>query len=192
MQLTPILPPPSGHRKCYMRITVTMPGAEAHIVRSQDGIYVMINFSLYYPGQFRRSSLPRLNFTKPKLNRISCRSTNESQFQFDCNSESRLHCYRTTMAIDNQYDGEVVDGATNFQKREIAVSDKSSPTDKSKAHGEAGYRNTHREVDQEAYREVDHDSTEAAYRVRAPLKSTERSTEKSTKILLKSPIGSDL
>jgi len=64
------------------------------------------------------------------------------------------------------------------------VSDQSSPADKSKAHVEAVYRNTHREVDQ--------DSTEAAYRERAPMKSTEMSTEKSTKTLLKSPIGSDL
>jgi len=29
-----------------------------------------------------------------------------------------LHCYRTTMAIDNGCDGEVVNGATNFQKNE--------------------------------------------------------------------------
>jgi len=75
------------------------------------------------------------------------------------------------MAIDNQYDGEVVDEATNFQKREIAVSDLSSPTDKSKAHVEAVYRNTHQEIDQEAYREVDQDSTEVTYRER-PMKST--------------------
>jgi hypothetical protein len=74
------------------------------------------------------------------------------------------------MGIDNQYDGEVVNGATNFQKREIAVSDLSSPTDKSKAHVEADYRNTHREIDQEAYREVDQDSTEV-HRER-PMKST--------------------
>jgi hypothetical protein len=53
------------------------------------------------------------------------------------------------MAIDNQYDGEVVDGATKFQKREIAVSTRSSPTDKSKAHLEAAYRDTHRQVYQE-------------------------------------------
>jgi hypothetical protein len=58
------------------------------------------------------------------------------------------------MAIDNQYDGEVVDGATNFQKREIAVSTRSSPTDKSKAHLEAVYRDTHRQVYQEVDREV--------------------------------------
>jgi hypothetical protein len=47
------------------------------------------------------------------------------------------------MTIDNQYDGEVVDGATNFQKREIAMSDQSSPTNKSKAHAEAVYRDMH-------------------------------------------------
>jgi len=53
------------------------------------------------------------------------------------------------MAIDNQYDGEVVDGATNFQKREIAVSDQSSPTNKLKAYVEAVYRDTRREVDRQ-------------------------------------------
>jgi len=46
------------------------------------------------------------------------------------------------MAINNGYDGEVVDGTTNFQTRVIAVSNQSSssdnppssPTDKPKAH----------------------------------------------------------
>jgi hypothetical protein len=44
------------------------------------------------------------------------------------------------------------------------MSDLSSPTDKSKANLEAVYRNTHQEVDQEGYREVDQDSTEAICR----------------------------
>jgi hypothetical protein len=45
MQLASIRPPPSGHRKCYMQITVTMPGADAHIVvQSQGAIYVMIDY----------------------------------------------------------------------------------------------------------------------------------------------------
>jgi hypothetical protein len=36
----------SGHLECYTRITVTMPGAEAHtIVQSQDEIHVMIDVS---------------------------------------------------------------------------------------------------------------------------------------------------
>jgi len=40
MQLASIVPPLSGHCKCYMRITVTIPGAETHIiVRSQDAIH---------------------------------------------------------------------------------------------------------------------------------------------------------
>jgi hypothetical protein len=60
------------------------------------------------------------------------------------------------MAIDKRYE-EVVDGATNIQKREIAVSDQSSTTDKSKAHLEAVCRDTHQQVYQ-----VDQDSTEAA------------------------------
>jgi len=43
---------PSGHRDCYMLITVTMPGGEAHsIVQSQDGIHVMINYLTdFLPG----------------------------------------------------------------------------------------------------------------------------------------------
>jgi len=45
MQLASILPPTSGHRECYMRITVTIPGAEAHIfVQSQNEIHVMIDY----------------------------------------------------------------------------------------------------------------------------------------------------
>jgi hypothetical protein len=48
----------------------------------------------------------------------------------------------------------VLDEATNFQKREIAMSDQSSPTNKSKAHLEAVDRNTQREVNQDVYREV--------------------------------------
>jgi hypothetical protein len=35
---------PTGHRECYMQITVTIPGAEDHIiVQSQEEIYVMID-----------------------------------------------------------------------------------------------------------------------------------------------------
>jgi len=45
-----------------------------------------------------------------------------------------------------------------FNKREIAVSDQPSPTDKSKAHVEAVYRNTHHEVDREVYWDVDQSS----------------------------------
>lgn len=74
-QSTSILPPPIGHRKCYMPITFTIPRAEAHIVWSHNGIYVMINLSLYHPAQFRQSSLPRLNFRKPKPNWITCQIT---------------------------------------------------------------------------------------------------------------------
>jgi len=78
-----------------------------------------------------------------------------------------LHCYRATMAIDSQYDGEVVDGATKFQQREIALSNQSSstdnppssPTDKPKAHRRQ--------------------STETR---------TQKPTKKSTRMLLKPPV----
>jgi len=60
------------------------------------------------------------------------------------------------MAINNRYDDEVVDGATNFQKA-ISVSTRSNPTDKSKP-TESQSNKTHQQVDQ--------DSTEAAYQQR--------------------------
>jgi len=54
MQLASIRPPPCAHRECYMRTTVTLPTAEAHIAfQSQDEIHMMIEFSRYYPSQFR-------------------------------------------------------------------------------------------------------------------------------------------
>ena len=43
------------------------------------------------------------------------------------------------MAVDNQYDGEVVNRATNVYMTEVAMSTRSSSTDKSKAHLEAVY-----------------------------------------------------
>jgi len=66
------------------------------------------------------------------------------------------------MAIDIRYD-EVVDGATNFQKREIDISDQSRPTDKSKAHQETVYRDTHRQVYQEVDRQVRRDMHREVY-----------------------------
>jgi hypothetical protein len=105
------------------------------------------------------------------------------------------------MAIDNQYDGEVVDGATKFQKREIAVSTRSSPTDKSKAHLEAVYLDTHRQ----GYNEVQPTSQKPTWKQSAETrtnKSTKKSYQqvkstprgkstKSTKILLMPPIESN-
>jgi hypothetical protein len=78
------------------------------------------------------------------------------------------------MAIDNRYEA-VVDGATNFLKWEIDVSDQSRPTDKLKAHLEAVCRDTHGQVYQEVQPtsqkfaerqvyQVDQDSAEAVYR----------------------------
>jgi len=75
------------------------------------------------------------------------------------------------MAIHNQYDGEVVDGATNVQKREIPVSIQWSPTerliDNRKAvYQQAVYRDTYEEVNIQVYHKtywvVDQYSTEAA------------------------------
>jgi hypothetical protein len=79
------------------------------------------------------------------------------------------------MAFDNQYDGEVVDGATMVQMREIPVCIQYSPTEMLKAYREAVYQDTYREVNRqvnrEVYQEVDQDSTEVTYQERH-MKST--------------------
>jgi len=62
------------------------------------------------------------------------------------------------MAVENCYD-DIIDRAMDFQKREIAVSDQSSPTNKSKALLETVYWDRHQQVCQV----VDHDSTDATY-----------------------------
>jgi hypothetical protein len=50
IQLVSIVPPSGGHRESYMGITVTMRCADAHrIVRSEDGIHVMINYFTDFP-----------------------------------------------------------------------------------------------------------------------------------------------
>jgi len=98
------------------------------------------------------------------------------------------------MAIDNQYDGAVVDGATWFQQRMIAVSTQSRPTDKSKANLEAVYRDTY----QEGYTEVLPTSQKPTWKQTHPFKSTKKSYQEvksmprgkstmSTKIVLKPP-----
>jgi len=53
------------------------------------------------------------------------------------------------MAIDNQYNGGVIDGTMKCHKREITVCTQSSPTDKSEAHLEAACRDMHQQVYQE-------------------------------------------
>jgi len=77
MQLASILPPPSGHRECYMRITVTTPGARAHItVQSQDEIHVMIDFFPYITLANSNDGLcldTAFLQTKREPNQITCR-----------------------------------------------------------------------------------------------------------------------
>jgi len=69
-------------------MAMTIPGAEAHIiVQSQDEIHVMID---YFTDQFRRWSLPRLNFIKRKPNRITWRITERLQLQSRITNESHL------------------------------------------------------------------------------------------------------
>jgi hypothetical protein len=140
---------------------MTMPGAEAHInAQSQDESHVMIDYftDITLPIPTMVSAETQLYKTKAEPNYVS------NHRDYDYNPESQLHCNLATMAINNRYDDEVVDGATNFQ-REIAVSTRSNPTDKSKP-TESQSTKTHREVDRDVYREVDQDSTEAAYRER--------------------------
>jgi len=114
MQLASIVPPPSGHRECYLQITVTMPGVEAHsIVRSQDGIHVMIDYFTDFTLANSDDGLC-LESTLQSESRTELRV--ELRTDYDYNPESWLHCYQATMAIDNRYDEEDVDGATSFQK----------------------------------------------------------------------------
>jgi len=86
------------------------------------------------------------------------------------------------MAIDNQYDGEVVDGVTKFQKREIAVSTRS--TDMSKAHLEAFFRDTHRQ----GYKEVQPTRQKPTWKQSAET-GTDMSTKKSYRQVKSAPRG---
>jgi len=132
---------------------MTMPGAEAHInAQIQDESHVMIDYftDITLPIPTMVSAETQLYKTQAEPNYVS------NHRDYDYNPELQLHCNLATMAINNGYDDEVVDGATNFQ-REIALSTRSNPTDKSKP-TESQSTKTHQEVDQ--------DSTEAAYQER--------------------------
>jgi hypothetical protein len=151
MQLASILPPQSSHRKGFMQFTLMMPGAEAHdVVQSQDDIHVIINF-------------PYL--TLANLDDGLCRdSTLRNQSQTELRVESQItitilnHDYTTTeprwQSTINMTQKSSMEQRI-FKKRVIAVSDRSSPTHKLKAHVEAVYQNTHREVNQAVYQAVD-------------------------------------
>ena len=65
MQLVSIVPAPSSHRECYMRITVTMPTAKPDsMVWSQDGIHLMIDYFTDYTLA-KSDDGPRLESTLP-------------------------------------------------------------------------------------------------------------------------------
>jgi len=101
---------------------------------------------------------------KWKPNRIPCRITKRFQLQSrftitllpsDDGNWQSIYIYKSSTVQQI------------FKKREIAVSDQSSPTNKSKAHQQAVYWDTHREVYREVHwqvYQVDPDSTEAVYR----------------------------
>jgi hypothetical protein len=98
------------------------------------------------------------------------------------------------MAIDNRFE-EVVDGAMNFQKREIAVSDQSRPTDKSKANLEAVYPDMYQQVKSPPSSPTDkpkaHRREPTKIRTDKSTKmSAMKSTKKLTRILLKLPVES--
>ena len=170
MQFTSILPPSNCHRECYMRTTVTMLGAEDHIaVQSQDEIHVMIDYftditlansddAQCLESTLRSKSRTELCVESERL-QLQSRIPNESQFQFGDPSYILLshNGNRESIWWRNRRP------SNEFSNREIAVSTWSNPTDKSK-HTERQSTETHREVDRDVYREVDQDSTEAAYR----------------------------
>jgi len=148
-----------------------MPEAEAHInVQSQEEIQVMIDFSRYHPSQFRQWPMPRLNFRKRKLNhseiRIVCRITNQSQFRFGDPSYS---------ATEPRWQSTIDMMEKSCTEQQIfKEGDSRVYTIKSyqevEAHREAVYQETHREVNRDIY--INQDSTEAAFRGRAPMMST--------------------
>jgi len=91
------------------------------------------------------------------------------------------------METDNQYDAEVVDEATQFQKREIAVSTRS--TDMSNSHLEEIYRDKYRQVKSPPSSPTDkpkpHRRQSTATHIDKSTKmSTGTSSKKSTDILL--------
>jgi len=139
-------PPYERPTKCSPSVPNSLPNG---ITRDSRENYQEMITEISQRRTFYRSCLPswrqrsRLR-THRHQRKIVCRQSEsptelrvESHRDYDYDPESRLHCYRATMAIDNRYN-EVVGGATNFKKGEIA-SDQSSPTEKSKAHKEAVY-----------------------------------------------------
>jgi hypothetical protein len=56
------------------------------------------------------SAESQLDKTKAEPNYVS------NHGDYDYNLETLLHCNLATMAINNRYDADVIDGATNFQR----------------------------------------------------------------------------
>ena len=92
-------------------------------------------FHRYYPGQFRLWSLPRLNFIKRKPNRNTCRITD-----YNYNPEAPMHPNsEIQVTLPPSHNGNRQSiwwrshwRSNEFSKREIAMSTRSTPTDKSK------------------------------------------------------------
>jgi len=156
---------------------------------NREAVYVIIMQSrcseIQYNAASESESAPNYTYT------------DESQFQSDDNPESRLHRYRPRWQSTNPYDGEVVDGAPNFQKegdsrvrpvksyRQVkspcgGILPKHAPRSRSRSlpwcrptlYWSRPSRARTNEVDLEVYREVDLHPTEAADRECAPMKST--------------------
>ena len=114
--------------------------------------------------------MPRLNFTKRKTNQITSRITSYNynpESAMNRNSEIQVTLLPSHNGNRQSISGRSRRRSNELSKRAIALSVQSCPTDKSIAHLEAVYRDTHRQVYQEVHREVYCEST---------------------KILLKSPI----
>ena len=101
-------------------------------------------FHQYYPGQFQWLSMPRLNFSideaqaEPNYmsNHRDYNCNPESPINPNSNLEIQLKCNQGTMAIDNRYDVEVVDGATNFKRgRYTGLYDQVLPTSRTPPRG---------------------------------------------------------
>jgi len=130
-----------------------MPGAESHInVQSQE----VINLFPILPQQFRRWCIPRHNFTKQEPNRITYGIVD---YNFNpkspMNPNSNLEIQVTLLASQNGNWKPIWArscGRSNaYSKTEIAMSTRSSHTDKLKAHLEEVYKEVNRDVNWEVY-----------------------------------------
>jgi hypothetical protein len=119
-----ILPPSNGHQRVSYenwRHDDAGSGSSHHCPESARGPCDDQLCLLRYCKQFRWRSIPRLSFASDEARAETNYMSNQRESTITILIQrsipfgrSKLLWYRATMAIDNLYDGKVVDGATNF------------------------------------------------------------------------------